>query len=275
MPVCTLASSAVAGSDLPPPRAYGSAPDDLDSEFDFADRPALVTALLARCCERGSTPASSYEEAAWDLRLSTRLLRLLRIVELTTKTEFLTVTTACPSSECQQLIELILPFSELGEQADHSSPEILVQLSDHEAVPVSMRLPTGRDQAEWRRRTYVTAQEALAAIVQSLIVPRSEAAATVGSHHIEPLSAAMEDADPLLAFEVESRCPHCQRVSAFPVDLELVALQQLSRQRRALIQNIHHLALNYGWTEAEVLAVPPSRRAEYGKLIDARAEVLG
>ena len=45
-----LASMSESASALPAPRAFGTAPDDLNLDFEASDRPAVTTRLIARCC---------------------------------------------------------------------------------------------------------------------------------------------------------------------------------------------------------------------------------
>jgi hypothetical protein len=52
------------------------------------------------------------------------------------------------------------------------------------------------------------------------------------------------------------------------VDLESLALASLARRQRALLREVHCFAVHYGWTESEVLAVPPTRRARYLAFIE-------
>lgn len=253
--------------ELPAPRAFGAAPADLDLEFGGPDRAALVTALLAQCCVENGFAALGREDAAWSLPLSARIARLLRIVELTSGDASLGVALHCPQPDCRQPCEIELPFAALAAEASETtaSPKI-VQFPRENAAPLALRLPTGRDQAAWRDRRFADHAAALAAIVQSLAVEPA-AVESLAPEQIAPLAAAMEAADPLVAFSVNTTCPHCARPADIPVDLEAVALQQLARHRRGVLRDVHALAAGYGWSEAQVLAIPPSRRAEYKALL--------
>ncbi len=70
---------------LPPARAYGHRAGDLDldpgSWRSAAGRPALVTGLLASCCEDEDSTHADREAAAWNLSLGERIARLLDIVQ--------------------------------------------------------------------------------------------------------------------------------------------------------------------------------------------------
>jgi hypothetical protein len=85
----------------------------------------------------------------------------------------------------------------------------------------------------------------------------------------EPAVAdAMATHDPLVAFAVSCACPACGTARDHPVDLEAAVLARLGARRRSLLRELHTLASRYGWTESEILAVAPARRAQYLALIE-------
>ena len=75
--------------------------------------------------------------------------------------------------------------------------------------------------------------------------------------------AAMEELDPLPAFRLASRCPACGVEGDHPLELEPLLVARLERRQRALMREVHRLASRYGWTEREVMALPPYRRRVY------------
>ncbi len=329
-------------SALPAPRAFGTAPDDLNLDFEASDRPAVTTRLIARCCadagDRARIAVDEHElfepplgassatkaEIAWSMPLGARIARVLRIVELTTESDALGVVLTCPCGDCRSRFEVSLPFAALAvEPHDEIAPKI-VPFPTPDGKAIALRLPTGRDQAQWRAQPYGTAEEAVRAILQTLAV-NSEAASTdrcragspvpavaniarerdgastaaaenehderfehqrseatlratagFGDPALHPiagidlaaLSAAMEAADPLVAFSVRTTCPQCEQPAEIAVDLEAVALSRLRQHQRALVRTVHVLATRYGWSEAEVLAIPARRRSEYLRLIE-------
>lgn len=80
---------------------------------------------------------------------------------------------------------------------------------------------------------------------------------------IEAASAAMAEADPDADIELGTTCPGCGTQQALTFDIGHCLWDDLSRAARRLIREVHHLATAYGWSEAEVLAVPRRRRREY------------
>lgn len=285
MSLSTLASPLATAAGLGPPRAFGLHPQDLDLEIgpisgtgDPADRnrPARVTAILACCTQDDSSPLEARREAAWDLPLGDRMARLLRIVQLTEQGPSLEVTVPCSQPGCRQRLTLDLPFDGMLEHARGTRGSADGTGSRRIELPraggtLELRLPTGRDQRAWQRSPRANPAEALAAIVRSLVV-RGNGSETGDDECWNPevlqaMAEVMEQADPLVAFAVETACPHCGCSLRLPLDLESVALDRLARWRRRLMEDLHLLASQYGWTEATILGVPARRRAEYREAI--------
>ena len=270
----SLVSAFSPAPQLPAPRAFGTTAEDLDLDFDQTERTALATSVLARCCDGLEQSLSLRENLAWSLPLSMRIARLLRIVALTTGSGQLAATPTCTHSDCRQPYEIALPVDALvGEWDKTASADHIVRFPLENSAALILRLPTGRDQAEWRRRHYADATAALNGIVQSLVVGPAESP-RLSAEQLAPLAAIMEEADPLVAFTVHTTCPHCGRSGDIAVDLEAVALQELARFRRGVLADVHLFAAQYGWSESEVLAIPPRRRADYRKLIAAGERAL-
>lgn len=269
MPASLLAHEARHAPTLPPPRAFGLEARDLDLVLDSDDRPATVTALLARCCAGSTRPQPEREDAAWSMPLSARIARLLHIVQLTTQRDVLPVIVACPQGDCRQRFELELPFEPLVKtEVEASRMAEIIPFPTGNSATVALRLPTGRDQASWRQSSFATEDDALASIVRSLATD-PERLPSLTREELASLAEKMEAADPLVSFSVSTTCPHCHREVAAAVDLEAAAIAQLAHCRRALLREVHDFATAYGWTETEVLAIPLPRRAEYRRLIGA------
>jgi hypothetical protein len=80
---------------------------------------------------------------------------------------------------------------------------------------------------------------------------------------IEEASAALAEADPDAEIELATECPTCGFEHALMFDIGTCLWDDLTRAARRLLREVHHLATAYGWSEAEVLAVPRRRRLEY------------
>lgn len=258
--------SATSVAALPAPRAFGADPDDLSLEMARLPRPALTTALLARCgAVPGSDPANC-ERNAWNLPLGTRIAQLLRLVAATTDEEELTAMLSC--AECQRPFEIALPIAELLRDSPSPAEPNVVPFATTDGRTTVFRRPTGHDQAEWQGRTFATEHEAVAAMVANLAGGDAHPLTELTAADVPALAAALEHADPLVAFSVQTSCPHCGTADEIAVDLEALALERLKRYRRSLLVTVHRLASQYGWTESEILALPADRRREYRELIE-------
>lgn len=247
-------------------RPFGLA-GDLELDFRSGDRPALVTRLLAGCLPE--LPAETAEETAWHLTLAGRIGGLAAIVAHTLDVTTLTVRLDCP--RCAQPFEIELRLPELVRHAQAAEQEPVVAANLGADRHLALRRPTGADQRRWRSMAFASRAEAEAGILASLRVPALDP--------LEPDDAAlaqaaevMEEQDPLTAFAVNCACPACGGEDDHPLDLEALLLERLDARQRAMTLEIHRLASRYGWSEAEVLAVPPPRRAEYLRLLDREME---
>jgi hypothetical protein len=230
-------------------RPFGCAAD-LDLDFGQADRPGLVTALLAQCA--GDRDSQFW----WAQPVGERTAALLRLVAATEQRDEIALNSRCAA--CGDTFEFALPLRTLPRAASET-----VEIRLGEARVLRMRRPTGDDLRRWHAAQPVSRAEAFHLMLESLVLeghagPDDEAA----------LSASFESMDPLVDFTVSCRCPACGAAREVAVDLESLALASLARRQRALLREVHCFAVHYGWTESEVLAVPPTRRARYLAFIE-------
>lgn len=83
------------------------------------------------------------------------------------------------------------------------------------------------------------------------------------------LDRAWAAADPAADIALDLCCPACGAAILAHADLALFVARDLDLKVRGLMAEVHGLARAYGWTEAEVLAVPAARRRVYAAFIDA------
>jgi len=79
----------------------------------------------------------------------------------------------------------------------------------------------------------------------------------------EAVEAAMERAAPAGAIEMVVGCPDCGGATTTALDVSVLLWAEIEAQAIALMDDVHTLAAAYGWTEADVLALSPQRRAAY------------
>jgi hypothetical protein len=234
-------------------RPFGCA-EDLDVDFTTKDRPALVTMLLASC---GSPRETDFW---WSQAVAVRIVALLRLLAATDSIDHLGLLARCRQPECMERFEFELPIAALSDDVPEGDT-IQVRLKGERSIV--LRRPNGRDLSEWRNLRPQSRRAAIDAMIGSLVV----------EGHVSPedepvLAEALSVQDPLVAFTVSCACPACGSTNEVGVDLEDIVLVRLRRKQRALVRDVHRLASHYGWTEAEVLAIPPHRRTQYLTMIE-------
>lgn len=240
-------------------RALGR-PHDLDLDFAaLADerRGDLVTRVLVSCADGGAD-----EAAVRALTLAGRVGALAAIVARTGELSALPLTLRCPA--CGAALALELPLDALLELARAAEGERIVAVLLPGGRRLRVRRPTGEDERRWQERRYESPAEAERAVLLSLL----EEDVPLDAEAVSGVGEAMSELDPLPALTVASRCPDCGLETDQPVDTEALLLLELARAQRALLGQVHRLALRYGWTEEEVLAIPGWRRRAYLSLGD-------
>ena len=92
---------------------------------------------------------------------------------------------------------------------------------------------------------------------------RRDPAAVLDAAARSALCGAMDDADPLAELLVALDCPGCGEGFAAELDVAEAAWSELDAAATRLLWDVDALARAYGWTEADVLALPPRRRRAY------------
>jgi len=236
-----------------PLRPFGEAPD-LDVDFSASDRPALVSAVLARCCPLPDP------DHWWQQPVGARTAALLHLVGVTDGASDLLMRSSCMDAACGAAFEFALPLAALPQAASVSDP-VTIELSGGRTI--RLRLPTGDDLRRWRAAHPASRAEAVGLMLATLLLEGD-----AGPADEAELSAALAELDPMVDFTVECPCPACGASNEVVLDLEALALSRLAARQTALLLQVHRCARHYGWTEAQVLAVPPARRARYLALIE-------
>lgn len=80
---------------------------------------------------------------------------------------------------------------------------------------------------------------------------------------LDRLSQRMEALDPAARVSFALACPHCASRWDAQLDLGGLLWQKLQAAAERLLLDVDTLARHYGWSEAEVIAMSPTRRAAY------------
>jgi hypothetical protein len=85
----------------------------------------------------------------------------------------------------------------------------------------------------------------------------------------EALSSALEALEPGACVDFDLRCPECAAHWNAPMDCGAVLYGEVRARAECLLVEVDALARAYGWSEAQVLALTPTRRAAYLQLVGA------
>ncbi len=243
-------------------RAFGQMLGDLDLDFKATSWPHLVTAVL-HCCAVGPDGTRLPPAYFWDLTVGERLAALLLIAGQSLGTD-LVVLLQCPNRACGQQLEVALSVADLaGLEREVETSNLIPTQQGGENL--WLRRPTGRDQLQWLAGSFKDERTARNAMILTLAskLPAAWAETQIPEEAALAISREMESRDPLIHFSLRVTCPSCQEEHPHTIDLQDLALDSLRQVQRRLLDDIHRLALNYHWSEADIAALPPWRRAHY------------
>ncbi len=172
----------------------------------------------------------------------------------------------CPA--CAQEVELDFPVTDVRARAaiDAVEPQTLrfdgydlrfrLPTCDDLAAVAALGDPPGRRAGLLRRCVTEARRGGEAAPAESL--PDAVAAA---------LSARMSELDPQGDIRLDLRCPECAGRWQAPLDVASYLWSEIHSWAERMLRDVHTLAAAYGWREADILTMGPSRRQAYLELI--------
>lgn len=218
--------------------------------------PGRVLALLA-----AAFPEASVDDLA-ELPIGRRDARLLRLRERLFGPE-LTAVAQCPA--CGEQIESAFRVDDLrlgGEvavEATHST--------EIDGYRATFRLPTTHDllaltDASTAHGTLLTR------CLTEVRNPNGEAVMveSLPDEVIAAIAARMAAADPQADIELRLACPTCDHRWPAVFDIASFLWKELHAWALRTLRDVHSLARSYGWREADVLALSPTRRQVYLEL---------
>jgi hypothetical protein len=81
------------------------------------------------------------------------------------------------------------------------------------------------------------------------------------------VEALLDDAAPLLALDLETRCAQCDHVQVLRFDMVAYFLESLAAERPLLVRETHLLASRYGWGHDTIMSLTRGDRRAYASLI--------
>lgn len=200
------------------------------------------------------------------LPLGERDRLLFQLRQLTFGTDVQAVTT-CPG--CTEQVELSLNIAEILRLRPPVETPTTFQLDGFE---VDVHLPNTDD-------LMTAAQAGHPDLVRQALMDRVLCAVR---HEGQPIPAqalpnpilqalhqALERADPLVAIELDVRCPDCGHRWDAAFDIAYFLWSELNAWAKQTLREVHQLASAYGWSEADILTMSAWRRQYYLGLIGA------
>lgn len=84
---------------------------------------------------------------------------------------------------------------------------------------------------------------------------------------VAAVSERMAEADPQADVQLDLACPQCEHRWHTPLDIVSFFWSEINAWALRLLNDVHALASAYGWREADILAMTPTRRQAYLELI--------
>ena len=109
----------------------------------------------------------------------------------------------------------------------------------------------------------VDAEAAALHLLERCCIGRPEGSMPLPPTILDEAEAELEAADPLADLSLAVRCDACGHSWEASLDAGSLLWQEVQRHVRGLLGEVDALARAYGWTEREVLALSPPRRAAY------------
>ncbi len=179
----------------------------------------------------------------------------------------LTCLANCPG--CGEKVEAVFPALDVitNGVGDKPPDEHVLETDDYE---VGFRLPICTDLTALKEELDVVAGhnclfERCVAFARQKGVP--VAPAELPDRLKTAVIQRMAQLDPHADVRLDMRCPSCDRNWEAPFDIVTFLWTEIQAWALRTLRDVHTLASVYGWSEAEILALHPTRRQRYLELI--------
>ena len=174
----------------------------------------------------------------------------------------------CPHAGCGKRLEVRFALSSASPAAAPVRAVGAIELPG--GGRLRFRLPVAADQVELHD---VATAELEAGMLRRCVLPASDG--TVGWEALRGAPAAVRAgvlkhimmASPAIDLAVPIECVECGEPLRFVFDPVRSLIAELKGARAELIKQVHRLAINYHWSQAEILGLPNALRREYLTLL--------
>jgi len=165
-----------------------------------------------------------------------------------------------PCGHCVETLELPLDVGELLAQFEGQEISENIEVDDHR-----FRLPTNMDLAAIANSLDI--EEAALHLLERCSL-QSVNDATITAEVAAMADAELEKADPMADPWFAAVCPECGKTIEAVFDPATLLWDEIQAYGKELLRQVHTLAVAYGWTEQEVLALAPQRRKAYLAMVE-------
>lgn len=249
--------------------------DGSDEVYVLENVDVLLPAALANGLLRRCVITAGGQDVLGDLTLGDREALLLALRRQTFGNS-IEATIDCPRSGCGARLDLSLAVSDFllaPYAAARERYELRLPAGDRRAV-VTFRVPRIADQ-EATLAQALGDPDAAADALLARCVERVEAdgaalaVADLPAQAVDQLIETMAALDPEAELRLEVRCAACAEPFSAVLDAGAFLVRELQTRASRLLGEVHVLAREYHWSEGEILALPPRRRARYLELLGA------
>ncbi|HRJ53109.1 MAG TPA: hypothetical protein PLE99_10090 [Candidatus Thiothrix moscowensis] len=171
----------------------------------------------------------------------------------------------CP--HCQERLEWESDMTDLSAAGDGKYPLGTALEMQDAGYQVRFRLPNSRDITLLLQQPSATAspQSLLQQCVLEVRNPKGKPISLeqLPTSSQQALSQAMEAADPLARIDIGLTCPACGNQWQALFDIAAFLWAEIQGWAERTLRSVHVLAKAYGWAEADILAMTPTRRQLY------------
>jgi hypothetical protein len=172
----------------------------------------------------------------------------------------------CPA--CAQAIEMNFSVTEIRAGSEEGfAPRFTTRFEEYE---ITFRLPNSNDLATLVEGDDIVTQKRR--LAQRCVLSASRDARAIAfeqlpNEAVSDLSERMAELDPQGDVQLALTCPRCSNRWEAPLDIVSFVWTEVQAHAAQLLRDVHLLASNYGWHEAEILSLSPARRQAYLELI--------
>jgi hypothetical protein len=172
----------------------------------------------------------------------------------------------CPA--CAQAIEMNFSVTEIRAGSEEGfAPQFTTRFEEYE---ITFRLPNSNDLATLVEGDDIVTQKRR--LAQRCVLSASRDTQAIAfeqmpNEAVSDLSERMAELDPQGDVQLALTCPRCSNHWEAPLDIVSFVWTEVQAHAAQLLRDVHLLASNYGWHEAEILSLSPARRQAYLELI--------